>query len=269
MATFSATASTSSAPPWSASTWTSYGAIDAGQTIPFSSCRCSTAAAITRAGPDAVAAADQRLLRPVLVEEGRPEWRRVAVVELEDVPDLDRGLEAKCAAALGHAVAFVRLADVGEAGLVVAPGLRHRAGASRRGSRPRRTARRGAPRRRRPRRRRPPGRASRRPRRTPLGSRRRSRDGSRFRAPRASSTPRAGRRRERARARACRRLDHRHRLRGRRAVDAEHLGECLDGRHAWGLDLLRRRRGRSGSSRYARNCPARSRDRPRSRRSRT
>src|SRR5919106_3522531 len=50
-ATFSASASTSSEPPVSARTWTSYGAIDLGHRIPFSSWFCSTAAAIARAGP--------------------------------------------------------------------------------------------------------------------------------------------------------------------------------------------------------------------------
>ena len=49
--------------------------------------------------PDAVAPTDQRLLRSVLVEERRAERRRVAVVELEDVADLDRSLEAQSAAA--------------------------------------------------------------------------------------------------------------------------------------------------------------------------
>ena len=51
---------------------------------------------------DPVAAADQRLLHPVLVEEGRAERLRVAGAELEDVSDLDRSLEVKRAAAAGQ-----------------------------------------------------------------------------------------------------------------------------------------------------------------------
>ena len=52
---------------------------------------------------DSVAAAEQRLLLPVLVEEGRVERpRAVLVAEVEDVPDLDRGLELQRAAALGQ-----------------------------------------------------------------------------------------------------------------------------------------------------------------------
>src|SRR5581483_5950249 len=72
---------------------------------------------------DAVAAAEQRLLSPVLVEERRVEPRAVLVGEIEDVADLDRRLERQRAAALGAAVAFERLAQVGEPRLVVAPCL--------------------------------------------------------------------------------------------------------------------------------------------------
>ncbi len=73
---------------------------------------------------DAVAAADQRLLRAVLVEERRAERRRSsAILELEDVADLDRGLEAKRAAADGARVVLPSLADVREARRVVAPRL--------------------------------------------------------------------------------------------------------------------------------------------------
>ena len=43
--------------------------------------------------------------------------------KLEDVPDLDRGLEPQRAAAVRAAVALARLADVGEARLEVAAGL--------------------------------------------------------------------------------------------------------------------------------------------------
>src|SRR4051794_9951370 len=71
-------------------------------------------------GPDAVGAHDERLLAPVVVEEGRPQRHRVARVELEDVADLDRGLEAKRAAARRAAVAWARDADVREPRLEVA-----------------------------------------------------------------------------------------------------------------------------------------------------
>src|SRR3954452_7422028 len=70
--------------------------------------------------PDAVGAHDQRLLLPVVVEEGRPQRRRVARVELEDVADLDRRLEAQCAAARRATIAFARDADVGEPRLEIA-----------------------------------------------------------------------------------------------------------------------------------------------------
>src|SRR5581483_1435141 len=74
------------------------------------------------AGADPVAAADQRLLGPVLVEERRAERRAVLVAEVEDVAHLDRRLEGERAAALRAAVALARLPQVGEAGLVVAAG---------------------------------------------------------------------------------------------------------------------------------------------------
>ena len=51
------------------------------------------------------------------------ERHRVAGSELEDVPDLDRDLEAERPTALGARVAFVRLADVGETRVVVSSGL--------------------------------------------------------------------------------------------------------------------------------------------------
>src|SRR5262245_21471089 len=70
--------------------------------------------------PDAVAPADERLLLAVLVEERRAERLGVARPELEDVPDLDRGLETQPAAAVGAGVALARLAQVGEAPLEVA-----------------------------------------------------------------------------------------------------------------------------------------------------
>src|SRR5215210_125525 len=73
--------------------------------------------------PDAVAAAEQRLLLAILIEERRAERRGVEGAEVEDVPDLDRGLEAQCAAADGTSVALARVAQVREARLVVAPRL--------------------------------------------------------------------------------------------------------------------------------------------------
>src|SRR5579863_9147501 len=69
---------------------------------------------------DAVATHDERLLLAALVEEARAERDRVTGSELEDVADLDRRLEAERTAADRAAVAFLRLADVGEAGLEVA-----------------------------------------------------------------------------------------------------------------------------------------------------
>src|SRR5262249_25861560 len=58
--------------------------------------------------PDAVAAHDQRQRLPVLVEERRLEWDREPRVELEDVTDLDRGLEQQLAAAVRARVALTR-----------------------------------------------------------------------------------------------------------------------------------------------------------------
>src|SRR5581483_1437090 len=75
------------------------------------------------AGADAVAAAEERLLLAVLVEEGRTERLRVEAAEVEDVAHLDRGLEVERAAVDRAAVALLRLAQVGEAGLVVAARL--------------------------------------------------------------------------------------------------------------------------------------------------
>src|SRR5205085_11599962 len=68
---------------------------------------------------DSVTAHDERLLPPVLVQKRRAERLRVEGAELEDVADLDRGLDAERSAALGAGVAVLRLADVGEGRLVV------------------------------------------------------------------------------------------------------------------------------------------------------
>src|SRR5690242_1223409 len=75
------------------------------------------------ARPDAVAAAEQRPLLAVLVEERRLERLRVEAAEVEDVTDLDGDLEAQLAAALRAPVARLRLAQVCEARLVVAARL--------------------------------------------------------------------------------------------------------------------------------------------------
>src|SRR5207253_3794280 len=71
-------------------------------------------------GADSVAAAEQRLLAPVLVHERRVERPGVLRPEVEDVADLDRRAELQRAAAHRAAIALARLADVGEPGLVVA-----------------------------------------------------------------------------------------------------------------------------------------------------
>src|SRR5580693_3207644 len=72
---------------------------------------------------DAVAAHHERLLDPVLVEEGRLERERVARSELEDVADLDRRLEGELTPAKDAAVIGRRDAQVGETGLEVPPEL--------------------------------------------------------------------------------------------------------------------------------------------------
>ena len=59
----------------------------------------------------------------LLVQERRPECLRVHRAELEDVTDLDRGLEAEPSAAHRAAVALDRLPDVGEPGREVPPVL--------------------------------------------------------------------------------------------------------------------------------------------------
>src|SRR4029453_9793857 len=64
--------------------------------------------------PDSVAAHDQRLLLAVLVEEGRLERGGIMCLELEDVTDLDGGLEAERAAAVRAGVAFPHLPNVRE-----------------------------------------------------------------------------------------------------------------------------------------------------------
>src|SRR5439155_14360596 len=66
---------------------------------------------------------DERLLPPVLVQKRRAERFRVERLQLEDVADLDRGLHVERPAALRAGVAVLRLADVGEGGLVVTAGL--------------------------------------------------------------------------------------------------------------------------------------------------
>src|SRR4029450_8838569 len=73
------------------------------------------------AGPDAVAAAQKRFLLAVFVEEGGSERLRVERPKVEDGADLDRCLEGGGATATGAAVPLARLAQVGEARLVVAP----------------------------------------------------------------------------------------------------------------------------------------------------
>src|SRR4029453_8775985 len=69
--------------------------------------------------PDAVAAAEQRLLLSVLVDQGRGRGLRVETAEVEDVADLDRGPEEERAAADPTPVALTRLAQIGEPRLVV------------------------------------------------------------------------------------------------------------------------------------------------------
>ena len=65
-------------PAAATTTWTSYGAIAAGQTIPSSSSCCSTAAAMHAARADPVAAHHDRLLVAVLVQVRGAERLRVA-----------------------------------------------------------------------------------------------------------------------------------------------------------------------------------------------
>src|SRR6185503_1601116 len=74
-------------------------------------------------GPDAVAAAEQRLLPTVLVEERCAQGLGVEGAEVEDVADLDRGLEDERTATQPAAVTFARLAQVGEPWLVVPASL--------------------------------------------------------------------------------------------------------------------------------------------------
>ena len=189
--------------------------------------------------------------------------------ELEDVPDLDRGLEAELAAARRAEVALERLADVGEPRLVVAPAPRRRAGASRRGSRRRRTDPRGAPRPRSPRRSRRPGRASRRP--APNAARISSSVAGRKSALEDALELRLGQPVVAAHEREDEGAVDRTTgiaLDVAAGVDPELLGERLDRRHARRRDLLgrverfREARARAGPR-------ARSRGRPRSRRSRS
>src|SRR5262249_35664005 len=72
---------------------------------------------------DGVTTHDERVLPPVLVEIGRTERLRVEGSELEDVPDLDRGLDLERAAALGARVSLLCLPNVEERRVVVPPGL--------------------------------------------------------------------------------------------------------------------------------------------------
>src|SRR4029078_4498991 len=69
--------------------------------------------------PEAVPAAEQRLLPTVLVEERCAQGLGVEGAEVEDVADLDRGLKDERTATHPAAVAFARLAQVGEPRLVV------------------------------------------------------------------------------------------------------------------------------------------------------
>src|SRR5207247_7054486 len=71
---------------------------------------------------DPVAAHDERPLLTVLGEKGRIERLREARLELEDVTDLDRGLEAQPTPAVRARVALRGLAEVGEPRLEVAAG---------------------------------------------------------------------------------------------------------------------------------------------------
>src|SRR6266536_4640059 len=68
---------------------------------------------------DAVATHHDQPLLPVLVEVGRAERLGEELPELEDVTDLDRGMDDELAAALRAGIAFVRLPDVGKARLEV------------------------------------------------------------------------------------------------------------------------------------------------------
>ena len=87
-------------------------------------CRARRGAARRRrddpAGPDPVAPHQHGVLLPVLVQEGRPERRRIGRPELEDVADLDRGLESQPPAAHRAGISFDRLPDVRETGREVA-----------------------------------------------------------------------------------------------------------------------------------------------------
>ena len=68
---------------------------------------------------DAVAPAEERLLRPVLVEEHRAERLRVEAAEVEDVPHLDRDSKVERAAAQRTPVALPGLPQIGEPRLVI------------------------------------------------------------------------------------------------------------------------------------------------------
>src|SRR5437763_1451192 len=70
-----------------------------------------------------VAAHDQRLLGPVLVEERRAERGGVTRPELEDMAELDRRLDDEASAAVRARVVPLCRADVGELGLVVSAGF--------------------------------------------------------------------------------------------------------------------------------------------------
>src|SRR4029078_6328278 len=72
---------------------------------------------------DPVAAAEEWLFLPVLVEERRPKRLRVEAAEVEDVPDLDCRAEDQRTAALRATVAVAWLSQVGEARLEVSSRL--------------------------------------------------------------------------------------------------------------------------------------------------
>ena len=188
-------------------------------------------------GTDAVAAHDDRPFAPILVDERRIEGSRVERPELEDVSDFDRRLDQEVAAAHGTGVARLRLANVREGRVEVAsrldaaevPAVTVRTGNEltfpqrlvgnhfdRDVQRPDRAAVCTE------------GLANLVIRRRPEG-----RLEDRHQLLFAQAVVSADEREHQPVA-----DDDRHRLRRRRAVDAEELGECLDRRHAWRLHLL-------------------------------
>ena len=94
----------------------SKGAICGGSQKPFSSLSCSTDGGQDALDSNAIAAHDRGDFLAILVQHPRPHRLRVLVAQLEDVADLDRGVDAQRAATIGTVFSRSHAAQISVSG---------------------------------------------------------------------------------------------------------------------------------------------------------